>query len=169
MNDEFLKRGYKQVFRDYPKDGFEHYCFGCSKANPISMGLTFYGKPGEKEVASIYEVRKEYCGFPAFTHGGIVAVLLDEVLAYATYHVMGKFGITKSLNINYKRPVLIGKKIFIKGEVINIEKSDKKATIHAKGAIFEGTSDKGKICAEATSILVILPPEKFKKTYMIST
>ena len=164
---DLLENGYEVVARDYPEDdGFEHICFGCSPDNPYGMNLVFYGEPGGNTIVTRYIVRQEYCGFPLFTHGGIIGVLFDELLAYVCYHVAGNFGMTKSMEIKYKKPVEIGKVHFITGEVVNTEKyKDKGLLASTRGKIYQGTDDSGKVCATATADLVVLHKEKLKFAY----
>src|SRR5512137_1615248 len=101
--DGFLQQGYGEVSRVFPVPS-EHKCFGCSPTNPIGLKMRFFGKPGEPIVVTRYAVRENYCGFPLYAHGGIIALMFDEILAYASYHVHHEFGMTKSLNVQFHKP-----------------------------------------------------------------
>ncbi|MHA1680260.1 MAG: PaaI family thioesterase [Promethearchaeota archaeon] len=164
-----LERDYREIPRDYSQieeGGFEHYCFACSSKNPFSMHLRFFYKPGESEVVTVYKLRKEYCGFPLFSHGGIIATLLDEVIAYASYHELKAFGVTKSMNIQYKQPVYVEKPIFLRARVVHAVEKGGRVEVAAEGSIHAGDNSDGTICAKATAILVILPSESFKDTFI---
>ncbi|MCP4428707.1 MAG: hypothetical protein GY803_29830, partial [Chloroflexi bacterium] len=56
------------------------YCFVCGRKNPHGLYMTFYDD-GENEVVSEYTVAEAYQGYPGVVHGGIVAAMLDEVVA----------------------------------------------------------------------------------------
>lgn len=165
--DDLLAGGYVQVQRDYPEgDGLVHRCFGCSPANPIGMHLVFYGRTGEPEVITRYIVQKDYCGFPLYAHGGIVALLFDELLAYATYHVHGRFGVTKEMTVRYKRPVLVGAVHFLRAVVRASNPRGEKIDVHVDGWIHEGQDATGPACATATGTFVVLPDERVRASFI---
>jgi len=159
---DLLQQGYVEVRRVYPA-GEEalHVCFGCSPTNPIGMKMRFFGKPGEPEVMTRYIVHKDYCGFPAFAHGGIIALMFDEVLAYASYHVHHKFGMTKTLNIQFLRPVAIDKEHFIRARVTDSkERPNGMIDVSIEASIHEGSTASGRTCDTATSIYTVLTADK---------
>ncbi|MFX0098649.1 MAG: PaaI family thioesterase [Candidatus Hodarchaeota archaeon] len=153
-----LKEGYVRVQRDYPVD-YVPACFGCSPTNPIGMRLQFFTKPGDKYVVTRYVVEKHYCGFPAFAHGGIIGLIFDEVMAYTTYNVFKKFGLTKQIEMKFIKPVLIGKPMFIRGWVHEVEEKGKKRYVNMEAELYEGNDETGKLCAKSNGIYVIPPDE----------
>jgi acyl-coenzyme A thioesterase PaaI-like protein len=159
-----LNEGYVRVQRDYPDD-YVPACFGCSPVNPIGMGLQFFNKPGDKHVVTRYVVEKNYCGFPAFAHGGIIGLIFDEVMAYATYNVFEKFGFTKEIQVKYIKPVLIGKKLFIRGWVNKVEEKHKKKYVNMEAELYEGDDETGKLCAKSSGIYVVPPEEKLSEGF----
>ncbi|MCF2139580.1 MAG: PaaI family thioesterase [Candidatus Lokiarchaeota archaeon] len=189
--EEFYTAGLEKL-EVYVPDGIDHYCFGCSSSNPIGLHLQFFSSPLNEDlkinklkiqdegnfrekkfsVYSKFKVKYDYCGFPRFSHGGILATLLDEVMAHAVYRGYGKYGVTKEMTIKYRKPVLIDQIIYIKGEVSVQYSSDEikqKKVIEVHGNIYStpnGFDDpKPKLHAEAFAEMVILPLERYILNY----
>ncbi len=55
-------------------------CFVCGRSNPVGLYMQFFDD-GELEVVSDYTVPAHYEGYPGIVHGGVVAAMLDEVVA----------------------------------------------------------------------------------------
>jgi uncharacterized protein (TIGR00369 family) len=101
----------KLVNRDGGFDG----CFGCSSSNPVGLKLEFE-RVGDN-VLSRATVSREYAGYRAFAHGGVVATMLDEAMGWAMLHIAGYYGVTKSLNVTYRRPVPVERPIALSARV----------------------------------------------------
>jgi acyl-coenzyme A thioesterase PaaI-like protein len=54
-------------------------CFGCSPRNPVGLALTMV-RLGDGRVASYTTFDEQYASYPGVVHGGIVTVLVDEVM-----------------------------------------------------------------------------------------
>ncbi|ADQ14303.1 PaaI family thioesterase [Halanaerobium hydrogeniformans] len=121
-------------------------CFACGEENPISLGLKF-----KKTSADIVEAKftalKNHQGYNGIMHGGLVATLLDEAMAYAV-GIKGITAYTAELNVRFKKALKIGEKVIIMGEY---EKSLKRtiAVIHYCSAQILDSSDKLIAKAEA--------------------
>ena len=60
--------------------GNNNMCFGCSQNNPIGLKLKF---TLDGEICSTeFEAREEHQGWNGFMHGGLIAALLDETMAW---------------------------------------------------------------------------------------
>ena len=55
--------------------------FGCGGANARGMQLTFEQDDAARRIRGAFRIGAEYQGGPGFVHGGIIATLLDEVMA----------------------------------------------------------------------------------------
>lgn len=163
--EDLLQQGHVEVSRAFPVPS-EHVCFGCSPTNPIGLRMRFFGKPGEPVVVTRYVVRKEYCGFSAYAHGGIIALMFDEILAYASYHVHHEFGMTKSLNVQFHKPVEIGKVHFLVARVLGSKpRASGGVDVSIEAFIHAGTRESDKPCASATGVYVILPVERIRSNF----
>ncbi len=82
----------------------DNFCFVCGGGNSRGMHLTFEQDDDAKRIRGMFRVPGEYQGGAGFVHGGIIATLLDEVMAkvnrFAEDHA-----VTAKLNVEYLRPV----------------------------------------------------------------
>ncbi|MGH7790019.1 MAG: PaaI family thioesterase [Candidatus Binatia bacterium] len=83
----------------FPDDGG---CFGCSASSPHGLHMRFRRR-GDAVVAE-HTVRAEFHGAPAVAHGGIVAVMLDEMSCVAAYALGGTRVVTGELSVRYRQP-----------------------------------------------------------------
>jgi acyl-CoA hydrolase len=159
---DLQQKGYTEIVREFPPD-FDHYCIGCSESNPISLKIRFFEKKGTTEIVTKHIVKREYCGFPNFTHGGISTTMLDEIMAYSAYAVKKQFGLTKWIKSYFLKPVKIGVPLFLISDVVKTEETKNGLDVHLESFIYEGNDESGLLCMKAESVYVILPPERFNK------
>jgi len=161
---DLIEQGFEEIFVYIP-EGYGHYCFACSKSNPIGLKLRFFANKKTEELVSRYIVPKEFCGFPKYSHGGILTTLVDELMAHITFFKFGRYGITKSINVKFIRPVLIDEPIFIQSKISNSVEGKAGKEIYAAAKIYSGKDSSGKLCVKSDGILVILPDDRFKNLY----
>ncbi len=106
------------------------YCFGCSTTNPHGLHLRFwYSKQGCFTKCTIPNY---LCGIDGIVHGGILALLLDEVAEWTIIVYLGRFGMTRNISIRYLKPVRTNTEITVESRIIS--QDDKNAvqlsTIH---------------------------------------
>ena len=127
-----------------------HYCFGCSKRNPIGLHLSFKMEDGE--VVASFTPIGEHQGWPGFVHGGLVATLLDEAMGWATMS-HGIWAVTGKINIRYRDPVPLFEPVTVVGM---IEKNRGRwVTVRA-----EIRSSKGAVLTEADAIFMRVSGER---------
>ena len=79
-----------------PWKGLEGYnCFGCAPNNEAGIKMEFY-EDGD-EVVSIWKPRPEYQGWINTLHGGIQAVLMDEICAWVILRKLQTTGVTSKM------------------------------------------------------------------------
>ncbi len=93
-------------------------CFACGKKNPCGLKLTFKFENGK--TISRFSLKNIYQGWQNIAHGGIVATILDEAMAWAVMR-LGISAVTAKLNVRYKHPTPIGESLKVIGEVIRQE------------------------------------------------
>ncbi|MCK4353235.1 PaaI family thioesterase [candidate division WOR-3 bacterium] len=92
------------------------WCFGCGKKNPIGLKLKFTQIPDG--VKTIFIPKKEHEGYKDIVHGGVIATLLDESLAWACKSYTNKLTtMTTSLEIKFKKPAIVGKPILVEASM----------------------------------------------------
>ena len=87
-----------------PWKGLEGYdCFGCAPNNEAGVKMEFY-EDGD-EVVSIWKPRPEYQGWIDTLHGGIQAVLMDEICAWVVLRKLQTTGVTSKMETRYRKSV----------------------------------------------------------------
>lgn len=81
-------------------------CFGCAELNPVGLRMTF--EPRNAGITSTVRLRGDYESFPGVVHGGIVATILDEMLAQSVYRLGQVSAFTTGLRIRYAQPMATG-------------------------------------------------------------
>lgn len=89
-----------------------HHCFACGTLNTHGLHLDLHVERGRSWVELPYEAR--FQGWDGIAHGGILATILDEVMAWA---LVGEdsWGLTARLAIDFKQPVRVDQRIRAEG------------------------------------------------------
>jgi uncharacterized protein (TIGR00369 family) len=91
-------------------------CIGCGPLSEIGLKMTFEaGDDGS--VTSRVAVPASFQGWRGVTHGGIVALLLDEAMAYAA-GAAGVLGVTGDMKMRFRHAVPIGETLTVRGRVL---------------------------------------------------
>jgi uncharacterized protein (TIGR00369 family) len=94
----------------------ENACFGCGGGNPRGLQLAFELDDARQRIVGRFRLGEEYQGGSGFLHGGIIALLLDEVMSKATrFHA--DHAVTADLHVEYKKPIPVNAKIVVEGFV----------------------------------------------------
>lgn len=92
----------------------DHHCFACGATNPIGMRLEI--ELGEGEARTTWTVGPDFVGWSDKVHGGIVATLLDEVMAWASSD--DAWAVTAEMSIRYRSPAAPGERLSAVGRVV---------------------------------------------------
>lgn len=85
------------------KDLEGYNCFGCAPNNVSGAKMEFY-EDGD-EIVSIWKPRTDYQGWIDTLHGGIQALLLDEICAWVVLRKLQVAGVTSKMETRYRKPV----------------------------------------------------------------
>jgi uncharacterized protein (TIGR00369 family)/excisionase family DNA binding protein len=122
----------------------DHACFGCGRLNPFGLQLHFVAD--EAGVWADFVPGRLREGWTGTVHGGILATLLDEVLAWALFHHR-IVAVTARLAITYRRPAPVGEPLRAHGRIVR----DRGRLVEAAGEIRDRA---GTLLAEATATFV---------------
>lgn len=94
-------------------------CFGCGPANPSGLHLNFM-LAEDGTVVCDANIPDTFEGPRGFLHGGIIATLLDETMSKAvrSHNVVG---MTRHMEVDYKRPVPCSASIRLEGRLYHHE------------------------------------------------
>src|ERR1035437_2723586 len=125
---------------------FDGHCFGCGPLNAEGLRLVFV--PGPTGTSVEFVVPERYQSWAGMTHGGIIALMLDEAVGWAAWHA-GHPGVTGRLQVSYRRPLKFGEPIRIVGNVDRARRALGYASAHIENR------DDGSRVADATATLMM--------------
>ncbi|RMD83272.1 MAG: PaaI family thioesterase [Candidatus Dadabacteria bacterium] len=128
-------------------------CFGCGPANPVGLRLSFHREGNE--VVAWAVLGRQYAGYKDFVHGGIVATMLDEAMGWALFHLGGVYGVTRSLAVNYRRPVLVGRRVAVRSSIVERDGN----TLRVESRLVD---ERGRLLASAEGLWATVRDERAK-------
>lgn len=81
-------------------------CFACGKNNPHGLNLVFH--TDGSQIITAWTPTPQYTGFADTIHGGIIAVVLDEIMAWTCGILGGRFAVSVDIRIHYLHPLRPG-------------------------------------------------------------
>jgi len=104
------------VGRDGRRYAFaDHNCFACGARNPVGMRLAI--ELGEGVASTTWTPRPDDVGWEDKVHGGLLATLLDEVMAWAPSSY-DAWAVTSEISIRYRSPANPGETLAARGWVV---------------------------------------------------
>ncbi len=92
------------------------HCIACGPYSPIGLKMRF-ATVGDSSVESRVAVGAVFSGWRGVLHGGIVALMLDEAMAYAA-GTRGLLGVTANLKLRFRKPVPVDRELLVRGNVL---------------------------------------------------
>jgi uncharacterized protein (TIGR00369 family) len=96
-----------------------HNCFACGSLNTHGIQLELHA--GDGRCWTELELDRRFEGWEGIAHGGIVCTILDEVMAWALVD-SDSWGVTARIQVEFKRPVPIGRLIRGEGRVVEMRR-----------------------------------------------
>jgi uncharacterized protein (TIGR00369 family) len=117
------------------------------------MKLTFEQDDARRRITGRFQLGEEYQGGSGFLHGGIIAVLLDEVMSkVCRFHK--EHAVTADLRVEYLRPIRVNQEIVVEGF---IARRDGRQLYH-EGEIRNAA---GELLARGQGRFVVIDPNKY--------
>jgi len=131
----------------------DNHCFGCGGANVRGMHLSFEQDDERQRIVGRFCLGEEFQGGSGYLHGGIIALLLDEVMSKASrFHA--QHAVTAELRVEYKRPIRVNTDIIVEGFVTRREGRQ----LYHEGEI---RNQAGDLLARGDGRFVVIDREKF--------
>lgn len=114
--------------------GATPHCFGCGADNARGLRLEIF-KDGTDAVAS-FTPTPDLGGWPDRLHGGVIGLLVDEMLVYAgAPHDL--WGVTAKVRYWLRKPILFGEELTLRSRMIQRSSRGFRATvaIHKPGEV----------------------------------
>ncbi len=133
----------------------DHMCFGCGPRNQSGLKMEFF--TDGMRVVSTLVVPGHLCGWDTMVHGGVISTVLDEIMSWAAIHLLKRIILTKSMNVDFFRPVQILSEITAEGRVLE--------SVSEREAILEGLlyNSKGELCARSRGCFALFTVESAKR------
>ncbi|MBQ8423229.1 MAG: PaaI family thioesterase [Coprobacter sp.] len=135
------------------KEGY--FCFGCAPHNDAGVKMEFY-EDGD-EIVSIWHPEAKYQGWINTLHGGIQAVLLDEICAWVILRKLQTTGVTSKMETRYLKSIDTTDPYV----VLRAHITDQKRNI----IIIEATisNHQGEVCSKAVCTYFTFPSDKVRE------
>ena len=129
-------------------------CFGCGAGNPRGMHLEFDRDEERQRIVGRFRLGTDYQGGTGFIHGGIIALVLDEVMSKVSrfYDVRA---VTAELSVEYLKPVRVNEELLVEGFATRREGRQ----LYYKGEIRDSA---GVMLARGRGRFVAVDMEKFR-------
>jgi hypothetical protein len=130
-----------------------HNCFACGTLNAHGLHLELH-VDGERCWTDL-AIPGRFQGWDEIAHGGILATILDEVMAWSLVD-HDNWGLTARLTIDFKRPIGLERPIHAEGWVTHV----RRRLITTAGQIVDAATNEVLATAEATYVAA---PEERKR------
>lgn len=142
------KSGQKVEWRD---DG----CFVCGSTNPIGLHLEFDLDEETNRATAELTFGPEHQGWDRVVHGGIIAAVLDDVMAYAIM-TTNNLAITTRMSLTFRKEVKVGERVYLEGW---IEKLTSRAA-KAKGVLYTLDNSQKIVKSESEATYFLDSPQR---------
>ena len=144
---------------DDPETGARWYSPVYGPGSPVAPPMEVEDFPADGRCVGRVTVGKKHEGPPGLVHGGILALLLDHVLARSA-RASGHGGLTATLTVTYRRPVHLGVPLIVTGELGSVD--GRRATATAR---IVAADDPGTTLAEGEAVLVALRADRASEVF----
>lgn len=124
----------------------DRYCFACGEKNPIGLKLSF--SVNERTITTDYVFPKEFQGYKDIVHGGMISLLLDEVMVNLPWLIYKIPVVSAEITVRLKKPLKVGEKVIAKAWF----EKEKKRIFYIKGILIKEKDNE--IIAESEAICV---------------
>lgn len=137
------------------KDLEGYNCFGCATHNQAGLKMEFYEDGAD--IVSSWQPNVAYQGWLNTLHGGIQAVLLDEICAWVIIRKLQTTGVTSKMETRYLKPIsTLNEQLTLRAHVAEIKRN----IVIVEANICNA---QGEVCTKALCTYFTFPREKAEK------
>jgi acyl-coenzyme A thioesterase PaaI-like protein len=129
--------------------GFESRCFVCDAENTGGLRQRFYLNRERERVVAEFTPTADHSGAPNYAHGGASMATLDDAMAWAIIATKARFGLSRRVETDFVRPVMIGKTYNVEAWVESYEDRALEARAELRTA-------SGKLCVSARGLYTVM-------------
>jgi acyl-coenzyme A thioesterase PaaI-like protein len=127
------------------------HCFACSPTHPKGLHLRFRSD-GPGRVRSEVTLGEDYVGLGSVIHGGIVATVFDEAMAWVLYRHRYAAHLTATMELRFRGIIPAGTPLVVTAWI-----EDDRGTRVRVAASLAGAADPETVLAEAKGLYVKAP------------
>lgn len=94
-------------------------CLVCGKNNPQGLRLHLSVDAQSGQVRVPFTPRLEHIGFNGIVHGGMVATVLDEAMAWVAAWAARKFCVCAEMTVRFVQNVSVGQEVIATADVVS--------------------------------------------------
>jgi len=98
--------------------GFASNCFVCEPTNTEGLRLAYFHDDERNVVIAHHTFGPQHSGAPSLVHGGVMAAVCDDAMAWASIALAGHFALTAESRLTYLAPVPVDQEVTITGRFI---------------------------------------------------
>ncbi len=132
---------------------FETRCFVCDQDNEGGLRQRFFLDEELGRVVAEFTPTADHSGAPNYAHGGASMAILDEAMAWAIIAIKERFGLSRKVEMEFIRPVLVGKAHGVQAWVESFEGRSLVARAELR-------NPEGKLCVAAKGDFTVLTLEE---------
>ncbi|HOB53548.1 MAG TPA: PaaI family thioesterase [Acidobacteriota bacterium] len=128
----------------------DRFCFCCGTDNPHGLRLRIEHDESTGRVFTECAMAERYQGYRGTVHGGLLATLLDELMAHAALRAADGHAATARMEVAFRRAVPVGEPLRVEAEVDKVSGR----RIQTRGWI---VNSRGERLAEASALFLAVP------------
>ena len=102
------------MLRTFPRYPLCPVC-GDPAENPATLDVQWWWDPETRRVMGRFTPQEHHAGYPGRMHGGLLAALVDECLAWVGAVSRRGFCMTGELSLRFRRPAATGSEVTVTG------------------------------------------------------
>ena len=106
---------------------------------------------------SFLSVPRHLSGWSNLVHGGVSATILDEVMSRAILFRTQTIGVTRSMTMEFIRPVKVGEELVAEGRLTGV--SDGR-NASAEGVLYNAG---GEVCARSSGVFSLMTAQRLRE------
>ncbi|MCD6327765.1 PaaI family thioesterase [bacterium] len=123
----------------------DNYCFACGEDNPHGLRLSFEYADDGQQAWTHFTPKKVHQGWTGIVHGGVTAVVMDEVCAKLVNN-LGTNAVTGRLDMRYVKPANVGETLEFRARLVR----ERGRVLEVKA---EARREDGTLVATATAVM----------------
>ena len=129
------------------------HCFGCDPDHPKGLRLSF-DVAGPDRLRSEFTVTGDYEGAERLAHGGIIATVFDDLMAWCVVRFRRRPCVTVQMEQRFRRPIFTDTPLVAEAVIVE-DLPNRRVRLMAN---LVAAADPGTILAEGSAVFAAAPP-----------